>query len=138
MRLSLALFVLFVEFDSMKRQKRIKKVEQAMAEALPSSDVKPETTPSVQDTQVGPPPPEFLLQEAMGEPDRRLLEEYGDTIRVLRDDKRFSFREIAEWLQEYGIECDHNSVYREYTKGLSEEEERHVAMRNAEEENERA
>jgi hypothetical protein len=31
-----------------------------------------------------------------------------------------------------------NPVYREYTKGLSDEEERKAAMRNAEEENERA
>jgi|ERR1017187_10831374 hypothetical protein len=122
----------------MKTKKQIRKVKLAKAEALPSQDVKPETSPGLQVAQVGAPPPEFLLQEAMGEPDRRLLDEYGDTIRVLRNDKRFSFREIAEWLQKYGIECDHNSVYREYTKGLSNEEQRDAAMRNAEEENERA
>lgn len=79
----------------------------------------------------------MVLRDAMEEPDRRLLEEYADAIKVLRDDKRFTFREIAEWLQGYGIECDHNSVYREYTKGLSEEEEREIAYRNAEEEEER-
>jgi hypothetical protein len=54
----------------------------------------------------------------------------------LRDEKRFTFREIAEWLLEYGIECDHNSVYREYTKDLSIEQEQQVAMNDAEEENE--
>jgi hypothetical protein len=121
----------------MKTQNRIRKVKPAKAETLPLQDVKPETAPSRAVTQVGPPPPDVLLREAMGEPDRRLLEEYGDTIRVLRDDKRFSFREIAEWLVEYGIECDHNSVYREYTKGLSFEEERQAALESSEEENER-
>lgn len=72
----------------------------------------------------------------MEEPDRRLLEEYGDTIRLLRDEKRFTFREIAVWLQEHGVECDHNSVYREYTKGLSDQDERSVALADAEEEHE--
>jgi len=41
------------------------------------------------------PPPEYLLEEAMKEPDRKLLEEYYQTITVLRDNKRFSFREIS-------------------------------------------
>ncbi len=80
----------------MKTQNRIRKVKPVKAESMPSQDVKPETSHSVPVTQVGPPPPEFLLQEAMGEPDRRLLAEYGETIRVLRADKRFTFREIAE------------------------------------------
>jgi hypothetical protein len=138
-----ALFVLFVYLVSMKTQRRLKKVKQTNAAPVPSGEVIPETTPALPVSQVGPlpqvvpPPPEFLLSEAMAEPDRRLLEEYGDTIRVLRDDKRFTFREIAEWLQEYGVECDHNAVYREYTKGLSYEEERDVALRDAEEEDER-
>jgi len=119
----------------MKSQKRSRKVKQATS--APPPDIKPESTPSVEVVQRVLAPPEVVLQEAMAEPDRRLLEEYAEAIRVLREGKRFSFREIAEWLQEYGIECDHNSVYREYTKGLSDEEEREVALRDAEEENER-
>jgi hypothetical protein len=73
----------------------------------------------------------------MEELDRQLLADYADTIKVLRDEKRFSFREIAEWLQGYGVDCDHNSVYREYTKYLSFEEEREEALRSMEEDNER-
>jgi hypothetical protein len=98
--------------------------------------VKPETAPSVPVTLVGSIPPEILLQEAMGEPDRRLLAEYGETIRLLRQDKRFTFREIAEWLEERGIECDHNSVYREYTKGMSFHEQKQAELEDAEDENE--
>jgi hypothetical protein len=122
----------------MKPQKRIRKVKQANAVPLASLDVKSETAPPVQVAEVVPAPPDVVLREAMEEPDRRLLEEYADSIRVLRDRKRFTFREIAEWLHEYGVECDHNSVYREYTKGLSDQEERTEALRDAEEENERA
>jgi hypothetical protein len=115
---------------------------QGALDGAPVPDVKAETTPTPQVAVDGPPPqvvtapPEMVFRDAMEEPDRRLLEEYGDSIRVLRNDKRFSFREIAEWLQEYGIECDHNSVYRQYTKGLSDDQEREEAYRDAQEENE--
>jgi hypothetical protein len=121
----------------MKEQKRAKKSNRPEAESRPTEEVKAEPTPAPHVTHLEYPPPEMVLRDAMEEPDRRLLEEYADAIKVLRDDKRFTFREIAEWLQGYGIECDHNSVYREYTKGLSEEEEREIAYRNAEEEEER-
>jgi hypothetical protein len=120
----------------MKTQKRVGKIKQAKAAPLATQEVKAETTPIPQVTELEYPPPEFLLNEAMNEPDRRLIGEYGETIRLLRNDKRFTFREIAEWLQEYGIECDHNSVYREYTKGLSFEDEREVALQSSEEERE--
>jgi hypothetical protein len=112
---------------------------QAALHGPPASDAKPEATPAVfvVGTHVGPPPPEFLLHEAMGEPDRLMLADYGDTINLLRNEKRFSFREIAQWLQTYGIECDHNSVYREYTRGLSFEEEREEARIAMEEDDER-
>jgi hypothetical protein len=121
----------------MKTQKRVKTVKQRNSAPLATQEVKAAPTPSLPVVEVEPAPPDMVLQDALGEPDRRLLEEYGDSIRVLRDDKRFTFREIAEWLQEYGIDCDHNSVYREYTKGLSFEEERDVAYRDAMEEEER-
>jgi hypothetical protein len=122
----------------MKIQKHIKKVKRTTAAPLPSVESKPKSAPAPQGGRVAPPPPDFLLREAMEEPDRLLLAEYGGTIRLLRDEKRFTFREIAVWLQEHGVECDHNSVYREYTKGLSDQDEQSVALADAEEENERA
>jgi hypothetical protein len=67
------------------------------------------------------PAPERLLEMAMGEADRRVLDDYADTIRVLRDDKRFTFREIAQWLKGQGIQTDHNSVFRAYRKHLPAE-----------------
>jgi hypothetical protein len=121
----------------MKTQKRVGKVKKAAA-APPSSQT-PKTEPSaVPVTVLEYPPPEFLLREAEAEPDRRLVEDYAETIRTLRDGKRFTFREIAVWLSGRGIECDHNSVYRAYTKGLSVEEEQIEAQRSAEEDNEPA
>lgn len=87
------------------------------------------------------PPPEVLFLEAESEPGQRSLAQYLDSIRVLRD-KSFSYREIAEWLSERGVPADHNTVYRVYTKSLSDyhahleeqradEEERDEALRNS-------
>jgi hypothetical protein len=68
-----------------------------------------------------PPPPDMLFKLAEEEPDRMALEEYINTIRLLRDDKRFTFREIAEWLKENGVETDHNAVYRAYRRHVPPE-----------------
>lgn len=46
------------------------------------------------------------------------LSQYSEVIGTLRR-KRFSYREIAEWLSERGIPVDHNAVYRVYTNSLS-------------------
>lgn len=62
------------------------------------------------------PPPEYLLEEARKEPNCKLLQDYGEVISLLRDAKDFSFREIAEWLTENGVDADYNAVYRVYTK----------------------
>ena len=78
------------------------------------------------------PPPEYLLEQALGEPNRKLIQDYRETINVLRDEKGFSFREIAAWLTEKGVEADYNSVYRVYTKGMSEIEVAEVDHREAE------
>ena len=67
-----------------------------------------------------PVPPDIVLREAMEEPNRRALRDYHHAIQVLRDEKKFTFREIAEWLGDYNIEADHNAVYREYTRGMPE------------------
>jgi hypothetical protein len=67
-------------------------------------------------TSSGPavPAPEAFLAEARQEPKRVLLIDHMDTIKVLREEKKFSFRSIAAWLSERGIETDHSSVYRVY------------------------
>jgi hypothetical protein len=72
-------------------------------------------------TDAALPSPDRLLEMAMGEADRRILDDYADAIRVLRDDKRFTFREIAQWLKQNGVQTDHNSVYRAYRKHLPPE-----------------
>src|SRR5579864_241082 len=76
--------------------------------------MEPVTSPTV----IGPPPPDVVLQWAGEEPDYRTLGEYADSIGILRE-KGFSYREIADWLSEHGIEADHNAVYRAYTNSLS-------------------
>ena len=85
----------------------------------------------------GGPPPEALFLEAESEPDQRSLAQYLDSIRVLRD-KSFSYREIAEWLSERGVSADHNTVYRVYTKSLSDYHAALEAEREAEEDREEA
>jgi hypothetical protein len=68
------------------------------------------------------PPPEYLLQEAEKQPNRKLLVDYIETINVLRNGKGFSFREIAEWLTQNGVDADYNAVYRVYTKVMPDDE----------------
>ena len=47
--------------------------------------------------------------------------DYIEAIEILRNEKRFTFREIAQWLtKRFGIEADHNAVYRAYTKGMDD------------------
>jgi hypothetical protein len=62
--------------------------------------------------------PQQLLAQAEKEPSRRGLEEYADTIRVLKEDKGFSYREIAAWFQQRGLNVDHNAVWRTYSRTL--------------------
>ena len=63
------------------------------------------------------PPVEALLAEAEQEEDQQELREYAEVIGVLRQ-KHFSYREIAEWLNERGFQTDRNEVYRLYCKTL--------------------
>jgi hypothetical protein len=62
------------------------------------------------------PDPQKLQAEAEHEPSRRGLDDYAQVIRLLKDDKGFSFREIAAWLQQRGMKSDHNAVWRAYCK----------------------
>jgi hypothetical protein len=113
----------------MKMTKRTGKVKQAKAAA---QNVKP--LGGTQVVQLENPPPEYLLEEAMKEPDRKLLEEYIDTIKLLRNTKRFTFREISDWLKQYGVIADHNAIYRAYTKNLPDRDAADAAIGHEEDE----
>ena len=64
--------------------------------------------------------PQQLLTEAVQEPRRRGLADYQEAIRVLKEEKEFSFRDIAVWLQQRGLKVDHNAVWRAYSKTAPE------------------
>ena len=67
------------------------------------------------------PAKEAFLEDAKGEPKRKLITDHIETINVLRNEKRFTFRAIAEWLTKRGIEADHSAVYRAYLAAIPEE-----------------
>ena len=60
--------------------------------------------------------PTRLVAEAAKEPSRRGLQDYSAAILLLKEEKGFSFREIAAWLGERGVRVDHNAVWRAYSK----------------------
>ena len=66
------------------------------------------------------PPPDAFLAEAMKEPKRILLMDFIRTINTLRDEKKFTFRAIAEWFALRGIETDHSAVYRVFLASIPE------------------
>ena len=74
--------------------------------------------------------PQQLLAEAVQEPRRRGLADYQEAIRVLKEEKEFSFREIAVWLQQRGLKVDHNAVWRAYSKAAPEESGRRGNQRS--------
>jgi hypothetical protein len=82
--------------------------------------------------------PQQLRAEAEQEPRRRSLADYREAIRVLREDKELSFREIAAWLQGRGVKVDHNAVWRTYSKGRSGGPEYRVNEQNERLEQDRA
>ena len=63
-------------------------------------------------------PEEAFLQDAEKEPKRILLADHTKTIRTLRDKKRLTFRAIAAWFGERGLETDQSAVYRAYCASL--------------------
>jgi len=66
--------------------------------------------------------PNAFLEEARNEPKRKLLIDHIETINLLRNEKRFTFRAIAEWLTARGIETDHSSVYRAYLSAIPDDQ----------------
>lgn len=97
------------------------------------------------DVQEPLPDPQALLSAALNEtPSDRLLRRYSGVIRVLRDQKKFTFREIGDWLKERGVPTDHNAVWREYTRYVPDsvahevlEQDNELEQREAEEEAQR-
>jgi len=87
----------------------------------PSAPIPASAATEVRLVQLEMPPPDALLREAEEEPNYRDLSEYCPVIATLRG-KGFSYREIAEWLSERGVELDHNAVYRLYTRNMSDHE----------------
>jgi len=72
------------------------------------------------DYQNNLPDPEVVARAAAEAPAPRVLEDYNQAIEILRD-KKFTFREIAEWLnKKFNIQADHNSVWRAYTKHMDD------------------
>jgi hypothetical protein len=57
---------------------------------------------------------EAFLEQAEKEPKRILLGDHIKTITTLRDKKRLTFRAIAEWFGERGVETDQGAIYRAY------------------------
>ncbi len=106
------------------RKKTLKKSDTRPAKrSLPRTQtpLAPSPASSVTVVQVEMPPPDALLREAEEEPNYRSLASYCPVIDKLRS-KGFSYREIAEWLTERGVEADHNAVYRVYINSLSDQE----------------
>ena len=91
------------------------------ATKAPAAPLSVSTAKEVPVVQLEMPPPDVLLREAEEEPNYRDLNEYCPVIATLRG-KGFSYREIAEWLSERGVELDHNAVYRLYTRNMSDHE----------------
>src|SRR6266550_7903756 len=113
-------------------KKSLPKIASAPVKATPAEIISlPPRTP------ISMPPPEFLFREAEQEPDFRTLSAYVDSIRTLRD-KGFSYREIAHWLSEHGVDVDHNAVYRVYRNSLSDYDAYLDDLREAEEAEEEA
>jgi hypothetical protein len=109
---SVDLFVLFVYLFFVMKNRASKSKIGAAAEAKADKSL---ITPVVQSDC---PPPEAFLEEAKKESKRKLLMDHVGTIKTLRDEKRFTFRAIAEWLAKKGVETDHSAVYRTYLAAI--------------------
>jgi hypothetical protein len=121
-----------------KKRSKIPAKKSPLKVASATASVPPIEAATFQQTGTGAmPPPEWLFREAEQEPDLRTLSDYVDSIQTLRD-KGFSYREIAEWLSERGVEADHNAVYRVYTNSLSDHDAGLESEREAEEAREEA
>lgn len=114
------LFVLFVQCGFMQpnKPKAKKRKRNSPRTAKPATVFRP--VPPAPDAEI--PAPDAFLEEAKNEPKRKLISDHIKTINMLREEKRFTFRAIAEWLTKRGIETDHSSVYRAYLGAIPEDQ----------------
>ena len=101
-----------------RKLQKAKAKSQPVAETVPGH--LPSTPASMPDSQV--PPRDAFLEEAKKERKRKLITDHIQTINTLRNEKRFTFRAIADWLTKRGIEADHSSVYRAYLGAIPEDQ----------------
>ena len=66
--------------------------------------------------------PAALLEVAKKVPRVIAARDYIETINLLRHQKSYSFREIADWLCAQGVPLDNNDVYRAYMADMNTEE----------------
>ena len=83
------------------------------------------TEPQIQ-TSAQVPNPTDLVEQAKKEPRIVAARDYIETINILRHQKSFSFREIANWLNARGVPLDNNEVYRAYMADLNWQEKREL------------
>lgn len=86
------------------------------------STIEPGIRPSKSATQAEVPEPEAFLEEAKREPKQKLILDHIRTIRVLRDEKKFTFRAIADFFNKRGFATDHSAVYRAFLLSIKPEE----------------
>lgn len=84
--------------------------------------------PTATTPQIDPFAEEAFLQDAENEPKRIRLDDHIKTIRTLRDKKKLTFRAIAEWFGERGLETDQSAVYRAYCASFPEVDEHGVPL----------
>jgi hypothetical protein len=96
-----------------------RKSSKSKVKAVPEPAADPH--PGVVVSPIECPPREAFLAEARKEPKRKLLLDHSATITMLRDEKSFTFREIAEWFCKRGFQTDHSAVYRAYLSAVPEE-----------------
>lgn len=89
--------------------------------AIPASALAQPSAASLVPPAAEIPDSRSLVEAARQEQKRTLLIDHIDAIRLLRDEKRFTFRGIAEWLSERGIQTDHSAVYRAYFGAIPRE-----------------
>jgi hypothetical protein len=67
------------------------------------------------------PPPTSILQNAIDEkpqPPFYCSSDYADAVRVLREEKRFAWREIGEWFEARGVAIAWQSLRAAYYRAL--------------------
>lgn len=66
--------------------------------------------------------PSKILKDAETAPDKRGLEVHREAVLILRQ-KDYSWREIAGFLTERGVQTDHTKVYRMFNKAKENEDD---------------